>query len=426
MKWLLTLVLLAPAGLAQGRVLVVDPGAAGAYAEIYSALQDALAGDVILVKAGTYTGFGVANLSVSIVGDVGASVMVNGTVQVRNLAAGRTALLHRLTAFGATSASANDGPGITLKYDTGAVRVQQCLAQGADGMPGVRVADSRDVALAATQAVGGALWPRSSEAVLADGTSIALYDCDLHGGAGAAPAGHNPPGCYGGSGGSALRGSTRDFIFVGGSLVLGGPGQAGADGCSYLYADWCEGGDGGDGIDVLSGAHVLWQLGNSVQAGNGGWGGYGSCGCGLSTYCYGDDGHTGLPVVCDSGDTLVNLGSLSPTLYVGPNPARENTSVGITLDSAPGDAVVLVASSEVSFVPDPDRGVRLVDWTIPHFTRRLGTTDAQGHLQSSWAIPDLGPGVESQIVHLQALVVHPDGSRVWSNPVALVLLDSAF
>jgi hypothetical protein len=195
----------------------------------------------------------------------------------------------------------------------------------------------------------------------------------------------------------------------------------------YYYGDWCDGGNGGSGIDVLTGAHTLWQLDTSFQVGTGGYGGTGDCGCGFSAPpCDADGGSIGVPVAFNFGDTLVTIPGLSPTLSLSSNPARENTLVGITLDSSPGDAVLLVASSGVSFVPESGRGVRLVDWTIPHMTRRLGTTDGQGHLQSSMAIPDLGPGIESQIVHLQALVVHGNGSRVWSNPVSLVLLDSAF
>jgi hypothetical protein len=427
MKWLLSLVLLAPAGFAQGRVLVVDSGGGGAYPEIYSALQDAVDGDVVLVKAGGYAGFGIANLSVAIVGDLGANPQVSGTIQARNLVAGRTVLLHGLRATGATSASDNDGPGITIKNDAGAVRVQQCVAQGAPGKPGVQVENSSDLALSDTQAWGGVEWEFSGAGVLANGTAIALYDCDLHGGVGHVPVGGQPPWCHGGGGGTALQSSVPGFVFAAGTLLTGGHGEDGAPNC-YPYPGWdcCSGGNGGSGIDVLVGAHTLWQLENVYQPGSGGVGGFGYCGCGLTTSCQCDYGSNGSNVASNTDDTLVNLSGLSPTLGLGSNPARENTSVGITLDSAPGDAVLLVASSDVSFVPDPNRGVRLVDWTIPHFTRRLGTTDAQGHLQNSWAIPDLGPGVESQIVHLQALVVHSDGSRVWSNPVALVLLDSAF
>jgi hypothetical protein len=72
--------------------------------QIDAALQNAAAGDVLLVKSGSYSGFAVANLSVAIVGDASANVQVNGTVQVRNLGASRTVVLHRLRALRARRA----------------------------------------------------------------------------------------------------------------------------------------------------------------------------------------------------------------------------------------------------------------------------------------------------------------------------------
>lgn len=427
MKMLLSFVLLAPASFAQGHVLVVDAAGGGAYVQIGTALQNAAPGDVLLVRSGSYAGFGVANQSVAIVGDSTATVQINGTVQVRNLLAGRTVLLHRLQAFGATSGSQNDGPGITIRNDTGPVRVQDCFAQGAAGMPGVRVEGCGDVALGGTQAFGGVAWPQSGAGVLANGTAIALYGCDAQGAAGAVPAGSQPPYCNGGHGGCALLSSMVGFILVAGSQLLGGQGYNGADGCqAYGINDCCYGGNGGSGIDVLTGAHTLWQLANSDQPGTGGIGGTGYCGCGLQVSCQCDPGHLGLDVAHDSGDTLVSLSGACPTLGLNANPARELTTLGITIDSAPGDEVLLVFSQAVDFAPEQNRGVRLVDWNGAHSTLRLGATNSQGHLSFPLPIPDLGAGVQSRIVHVQALVVHASGSRVWSNPVSLVLLDSAF
>lgn len=414
--------------LGQGHVLVVDAAGGGAYTQIGTALGHAAAGDVLLVKSGNYPAFAVANQSVSIVGDANALVQVNGTVQVRQLIAGRSVLLHRLQAFGVATISANDGPGITIKNDTGPVRVQECLAQGAAGRPGVRIEGSGDVALATTQAFGATAWSLSGAGVLANGTAAAIYDCDLHGAVGAAPlSSWSPPECYGGSGGSAVRSTSDGFLYVAGSQLVGGNGYDGANNCFPTgTADCCYGGNGGSGIDVLAGIQTLWQLGNSFQLGVPGGGGYGQCGCGLLVWCQCDPGNSGNSVAAWYGDTIVNLAGGSPSLGLSSNPARELTTVGITIDSAPGDRVLLVACGATAFAPEMNRGVRLVDWNGPHHTQRLGTTDAQGHLLANLPIPDLGPGVESQILHLQALVVHANGSRVWSNPLALVLLDSAF
>lgn len=428
MKSLLSLVLLAPVGLSQGHVIVVDAAGAGAYTEIGRALQHAAAGDVLLVKSGTYSRFVAANQSIAIVGDTSATVQVNGTVQVTNLAAGGSILLHRLQAFGAPGISPNDGPGISLANDVGAVRIQECIAHGAAGRPGVQVESSGDVALASTQALGGIQWPASGDGVLANGSAIAVCECDLRGGDAGAPIGYQPPQCSGGAGGSGLRSGSTGFVFVGGSLLRGANGTNGLDGCGPRggIGDWCYGGWGGSGIALYSGVQTVWQLGNILQFGVGGNGGFGQCGCGFTTTCYGDSGYPGLPVWAEPVDTLVDLAGASPTLTLAANPVRENTIVLLAVDSAPGDAVLLVGCSGVGFAQQTDRGVRLVDTNGPHFTRRLGTTNSLGHLQASWSISDLGAGVESQIVHLQVLVVRTNGQRRWSNPVSAVLLDSAF
>jgi hypothetical protein len=88
------------------------------------------------------------------------------------------------------------------------VRVQDCLAQGAAGLPGVRIEGSGDIALCMTQALGGSAWPQSGEGVLANGTAFAAYECDLHGAAGAPSTSTSYPACHGGTGGSGLRGAT--------------------------------------------------------------------------------------------------------------------------------------------------------------------------------------------------------------------------
>ncbi|MBK7645562.1 MAG: hypothetical protein IPJ19_21435 [Planctomycetes bacterium] len=428
MKTIVVLALLAPAALSQGHVLVVDAGGGGAYTQITTALQNASPGDVLLVKSGSYRRFAVANQSVAVVGDVSATVQIAGTVQVRNLAAGGTALLHGLQVFGALSTAANDGPGFSIRNDAGAVRVQECIAQGAAGKPGVRVEEAEDVALAGVHSFGGSAWPNSGEGLVANGHAIAIYECDLHGGPAAVPLWSNYPACIGGNGGCAVRSAMNGFLWVGATLLIGGVGTNGADGCSgnTTYTLWCSGGNGGHCLDLMTGAHSLWTLGSTSLPGQFGYGGYGTCGCGFSCCCSGDSGTPGLALAANYDDYPVNLPGDSPTLALGLNPMRENSSVGISVDSAPGATATLIVSGYTPFQLDLPRGVRMVDMVGAHLSFGLGTTDAQGHLQASWPIGDLGPGIESQILYLQVLVTLPTGPRRWSNPVALVLLDSAF
>ena len=75
----------------------MDASGAGQYLQISAAVAAAASGDTLLVKSGTYAAFTVdGEKSLSVVADTGASVTVDGTVAVKNLAATQTVLLSGL------------------------------------------------------------------------------------------------------------------------------------------------------------------------------------------------------------------------------------------------------------------------------------------------------------------------------------------
>ena len=430
------LLLLAAPLAAQGHVLVVQASGGGApYTTIPAALSAAQPGDVLLVKSGTYSGFAVANKAVSIVGDVSANVLVQGTIQVRNLAADRHVLLANLHAIGATSPSANDGPGITLKDDLGAVRVQGCIAQGAANLPGLRAAGSVNAAASDCTLVGGvgaasAVFVPSGSGLELDASSFVLLESSAIGGNGyfAGTPNLGYPACGGGTGGSAVRVLTTTFLHVAGSALTGGLGRDGTDGCNGggQLDQCCFGGGGGHGYRLDSSGSTLWRLDDLVQPGSEGLGGTGHCGCGLVTTCDCWADEPGQSVFAGQNDSLSTLPGAAPRLSALLNPVREGQSVQLAIDASPGDQIFLLVDRRPAFAPQPGAGVRLVDPSAPHLMQIVGPADPLGNASLSWVVPDLGAGVESVVVHLQAFVVQANGARRWSNPLALVLLDSAF
>ena len=67
-------------------VLVVDAAGGGAFTQIQPAVDAALPGDLVLVRAGDYEGFTIAGKSVNVVGDgtTAQHVQVKGVVLVRD------------------------------------------------------------------------------------------------------------------------------------------------------------------------------------------------------------------------------------------------------------------------------------------------------------------------------------------------------
>jgi hypothetical protein len=300
--------------------------------------------------------------------------------------------------------------------------VQDCFAQGAAGESGLRIDGSADVAINFTQALG----VTSGSGLRADGSALALYHCDVEGGDGNPAMGDYPPQCSGGTGGEGVGSATSGFLFCGGTFIRGGNGQPGNHCSGQGGSTCCAGGGGGSAIDVEPGQQVVDLLDDVLVPGQGASGGYGSCNCGLVSYCYCDSGYGGAPLYWGPGDVISNQPGLCPVLAVSANPVRELSTLGFTVDSAPGDQVFLAVNTSTTFRREIGKGVRLVAPTHPNKYQILGPTDALGHLQDGWDLPDLGPGVQSVIVHMQALVKHANGHLVWSNPVHLVVLDQAF
>ena len=412
---------------ARAGVIVVASGGGGQFTDLQPALDAAQPGDVVLVKTGTYSAFH-ATRDVAVVADTGAGVHVSGTGRVSQIGLGSHVLLHRLRLYGAPGPTPDDGPGLVVRDAPGGVRVQGCLLQGASGLTGAHLVQPSVVALVDTAAAGGVAF-QSGHGLRLEGGSIALYGSEVRGAAGLqGPNFTNPPGCLGGHGGHGVLTTGAAFAFAGASLVDGGDGGAGGNGCSpgTPFGVCCYGGNAGNGARLDAGSQLLWRLETSTLASPGGLGGTGQCGCGLSANCTCDDGAPAAALATTTGDLVVDLPGVCPTLEVNTNPIRETATLALRVHTEPGNRVYLAIADEAAFLPQAGRGVRLLQPERPHPYLILGTAGASGLVEDGWTIPDLGAGVQAKVAHLQVLVVRTDGSSAWSNALELVVLDQAY
>src|SRR5262245_20334465 len=94
-------ILLATGASAQSVFVVASVPGPGVFStDIQPAVDAAADGDVVLVKAGAYSGFTINAKGVSVVADAGASVVANGLVFVSSLSASQNVLLQRLVVHG--------------------------------------------------------------------------------------------------------------------------------------------------------------------------------------------------------------------------------------------------------------------------------------------------------------------------------------
>ncbi len=417
-----TLVVSSLASTASAGVIVVNAFGGGQFTTIQPAVNAAVDGDTLLVKAGQYSGFTIDGKGITIVADSGANVSVTGLVSVINLPSARTAVIGGMSLTGA-------GYAVIAINDTGEVRIQDCTITGAggDGGPGGTCnlpssaqgypaasigPNTGGVAFARCTIRGGhalnALYwcccdngKPGGNGLEIDRARVSLYDCAVIGGRG------GDDGCTGGHGGVACRvlaNGAYAGISISGSTVNGGGGGIGNDyACGF-------GGAGGEGL-VLGAGTQAWLLDNALYGGNGG-NGYGGLngpnGAALSNAgaCY------------DFGVPSLKLSS--------PAVVREGGNVILTLRGAAGSSVYLMTSSGTPFIPLPAmRGVLLAGTRRPEI-QQVGTMPPSGQIFVSLPISLLPAGVDAERRYFQAFIVDPAGAPQLGGFNVLTVLDSAY
>lgn len=399
---------------ARADVRVVAPTSAP-FTTIQAAVNAAADGDVVLVRAGSYAGFTIANKALDVVGDVGAVVSITSPVQVQNVAVTRHVSLTNLRIVAGATGSA-----LVLDANAGGVRVQDCRATGGtgsgacaaatEGGAGIAVSACDDVAivrcvLQGGPGVGGCDGTTGGSGLRAQASKVALFDTTSHGDRGGLGCWQGCQSCgygygYGGIGGAGALLVTNSTLLASGSSLTGGSG-----GGNCHATD--DGGWGGAG---------LWLFNSSARA----------VSCNLQG---GPPAQNGFPSI--PGAPIVGPGAQTSTLPArhmsATIPVRELQTMSLTLQGQPGDRVELVVAPRLRFLLMPAfQGVSLLRLARPQLVQQLGTIGAGGTLTTSWSIPDLGPGVQNQQWFLQAIFTSTSGEVSYGPPATQVLLDAAF
>lgn len=421
----LLLALLAGTRLARAGVIVVNASGGGHHTDLPAAILAASDGDVLLVKAGTYSGFTIQNKAVDVVADSGTTPVITGSVTIRDLAATQTVTLTGLKVQPAASMTGTT-PALYLFGNTGAVRLQGVDVRGFDrpgcsvtqGQRGLYVQTSSDVFVVRSSIRGGrgaqdfGYSGEGGEGLWTIQSSVALYDCSVTGG----PGGDVDPGCgafvygYGGNGGDGFRSSDAAFFGSGCSIVGGDGGASGAP----PPGTWTAPGCGGYGLY----AYTAWTVPLRVLA---------------SQFAGGTPGVATTGGTCPPTQPIVTNGVPLVTLSGSAHRTsatrvvREQQTLRVDFEGVPGERVEVVFSEQGRHsYSDAWRGVLAVRTRSPGLVLQAGTLDANGRLTIAWPVPDLGAGVQEQRFFLQAAFVDASGATTLGPPGTVVLLDSAF
>lgn len=402
-------------------VLIIAANGTGQYTEIQPAINAALDGDTLLVKAGTYQSFVISNKELGVVADTGAIVDVDGAIRVRGLSADRTVNIAGLRATGSTTNNEFSANGMYLKNNSGSVRVQACTLKGVlmNCMlhHGADIDSCSDVAFVRCTIEGSDEF-KGGNGIEVLASNLALYDCTVRGGHGGTDIGcPDVPGGYGYGdgrpGGEGLNGQSS-FIFASHNSFTGGDAGTPLDMGGYCTM----GALGGIGLQAIQCETQL--LDNAYDGGDSSFS-YtppGTC------WCCGTGANIHIPTFFAQG-THTFISGLSRTLSAI-SPMRELATTTLQFLGSPGDSAFLYIAGDTRFVfSAPFRGVKLTG-PQPGKMLILGQVGANGALNYPITIPELGPGVQSTTFFMQSLHRDSTGQMTLGSPFTLVALDQAF
>ena len=386
---------LASAASAQNVLVVAPVPGPGVFStDVQTAVDAALDGDLVLVKAGTYPGFTITTKSLSVVADTGAAVSIQGPVVVTGLAIPQRAQLSGLsiaTPYPVTK------PGLWIRSNAGGVWVERTTSLGGNGNPGVRIDSSSSVSLQRGTFTGGLAafiaFAKGGDGVRVTGSFVALHDVSARGGTGSTGGGPGSISGGGGAGANLLDGS----IFASGCTFSGGNG-----GSNSLP------GPGGAGLSLAGPATALEC---SELGGAGGQGGL-------------SNGPPGAAV--DDPAFLTTLAGFARHL-LAPEPTRALAPATISVKGLPGEQVgVLYATTyEPGFLlAGFDEVLFLLTPSVNGLV--LGVIPISGTLDVPLATPSLPPAALGTTVFMQC--VHFDAPLTYAvlgPPGAWTILDSS-
>lgn len=401
-------------------VLVVAPSGAP-FTTVQAAVDAAIDGDVILVKAGFYAGFTVNGKALALVSDPEGAALIQGDTMITGVGVGKTTSLSGfMIRTDDLRAQANAG---SLRFE--ALTSLDPIEFMINRPTALFLYNCLDVAVLRCSLRGSSYWssiPSSpGHGVLAVDSNVAIYDSVLGSGVGS-PAIHIGSGEWiEATAGEAACWMRAQFaactVLLAGCTSIGGTGGTGlAATCSPSVTNGGAGAAGGPGVLAINGAQSFVRD-SLVQGGPGGIGGAANSNCSTSA---GPQGPTGAAI---GGNSTALSGARRVMTCV--THMRESNTLVLSLQGEPGDAVILNLGTNGRWLLDaPLGGVRLVSLTSRRVN--LGTIPGSGLLDVALPIGDLGLGVQSATYQLQAYFVDFAGGVHAGSAATLVVLDSAF
>jgi hypothetical protein len=413
----------APA-VANDQVWVVNAaGGPGVDATTIQAAIDAAAdGDTILVKSGVYGGFTIFAKGVSVVADIGASVLVQNGCSVRALTAGMRVHLRGLRLEGLGEQA------LLAKNNAGGVWLEACELRGANGAwlpppsfqtdahPAADIDNCALVVMTACTLRGGdgasvddedVHYHASDggEGLAARASHLTLFECTFRGGDGGSL--NDTVTWPGGDGGDGAR-LESGTIFASGCSFTGGNGGY----ADFDILDGCgAGGPGGDGLDITPGPTVSSHLDCTFAGGTGG-----------NAFAPCSPGAPGLPIRIGQGSDA----SLPGTARVSnaTSPHREGQAIQFTFFGVPGDSVHVLYAESFDNLPIAGITGPLLPSVFSLDFFSAGVLGPSGQLVYAVTAPALPPAVEGRSFFTQPLFVAPGPAYFLGAPTAVTLLDS--
>jgi len=405
---------------ARADVLVVDPGGAGDFTKLSTAVAAAANGDTLLVEWGDLAEPGpviIQAKALTIVGEVPPVPYSSGwpvTVVVRDLVPGQVVVLENLTLAGlASTSSAPATAGLTLQNNFGRVRVQSCSITGGngnsnaypDGAAAVSLFISPFAALIGCALNGGdgqsspdlgIVTGAGGAGISNAGGQLLVSQTSAVGGDG----GGDSPGGYptGGTGGSGAVQGSGTLLVVGSSLHGGDGGIA------------FQSGNGGNGLDVFGSGKALLLGGSNAHYGSGQFGDNGS---------YSADGKN---IVAPSG-AVTNYGGTEHDFDLT-SPLREGQAGALMLGGMSSETTLLFFSLESSqLVFTGFQGALTLS---PSNLLGPVVFGPPGNQPVSFVAPTLPAGLEALIVYVQPAYSGPSGVSLGTGRVLTLLDESIF
>jgi hypothetical protein len=400
----LSLLALAGAPLRAG-VTVVDPAGAPGAALLQAALDAAQPGDILLLKAGDYTGqlLHVQDTAVALIAEAGADVVLSA-LRFESTD-GAPVVLRGLRLVGLPEYSVN----LEIDGDTD-IWIEDCSSTPPD-------------------AGGFGISGAGAMSVNNEGSRV-LVRCVLQGGDGADAT--TSPAVPAQIGGNALQLPFAGIAAVMEVTATGGAGGDGPDETIFLQ-------NGGHGLQSIF-LDGLWILGGTFTGGDEGDGNLASSqpGSGLNagftntlairdaTFVAGNVHGAGTPVLPAvlGAFNLYEFPASARSFEVA-SPARELQAAPWSVRGEPGDQgfVFVAAEFDLSLVTGK-QGMFLLGLETDVFSRALGTLGASGVLTGQFVMPRLPPGLDGVLLYTQVGVMSAKGEPLFGSGSALAWIDS--